>query len=521
MTDLERVYRRLLRAYPKAYRARCGDEIVTVLLDSAANGQRRVRPADAVDLVVSGLLARARLYARNPYAAAGLVAGVVLLFAAGGLVAQVMSLRGQFAAAAVSPSPVLPRELPGWGPIPTRAVGHPGGPAIASYVTGDEDGTIFTQLVGGVRATARRSGPGLLSQDGRFVAGVEGLDELGSALGRPGRLTVLDLSSGERKTVPAARVSDVDDIAGWSRDSRRLAWVAGGHVLVLDRSTGNAADLGPGTDLAFGPADDSFVVRVRGAVALHRADGATVRTLPVPTWARLGRAGVSPDGSCMVLSEFDDAPGWGQQGQSVVMDLTTGRLTALSRGDGALAWRDAHTLLVRVEGDARPRLEGDPAGADDRRLETVDLTSGRRSLVSRFPEGSDVNNLQVATALVPYAQLGGSVSYVDRGAVSSRSYGLLILAALLAAVFAWSLPMAAAPARPWWLRRWRLRTVALTLVSGVVLLLMAGYTYLLTTYTYARDVHLLILAGGCLVGGGHLLVRAWMRAHQEPGQTSS
>ena len=52
---LERRYRRLLRAYPRAWRERRDDEIVTVLLDAAPGDQGRPSVRDALDLVRSGV----------------------------------------------------------------------------------------------------------------------------------------------------------------------------------------------------------------------------------------------------------------------------------------------------------------------------------------------------------------------------------------------------------------------------------------------------------------------------------
>lgn len=63
--NLEQRYRRLLLAYPPTYRAERGDEIVGVLLDSAAPGQARPTIADSFDLVRGGLSARVRH--RRPY----------------------------------------------------------------------------------------------------------------------------------------------------------------------------------------------------------------------------------------------------------------------------------------------------------------------------------------------------------------------------------------------------------------------------------------------------------------------
>lgn len=60
MTDLERRYLRLLRAYPAEYRRSRGAEIVGTYLDLAAPGRRWPSLADAADLLRGGLRQRAR-----------------------------------------------------------------------------------------------------------------------------------------------------------------------------------------------------------------------------------------------------------------------------------------------------------------------------------------------------------------------------------------------------------------------------------------------------------------------------
>ncbi|MBG6063948.1 hypothetical protein [Micromonospora ureilytica] len=60
MSDLERRYLRLLRAYPADYRRARGAEIVGTYLDLAAPDQRWPAPADAADLVRGGLRQRLR-----------------------------------------------------------------------------------------------------------------------------------------------------------------------------------------------------------------------------------------------------------------------------------------------------------------------------------------------------------------------------------------------------------------------------------------------------------------------------
>ena len=49
--QLERRYRRVLACYPKAFRRESGDEILAVLLATAAEGQRRVGLAESADLL--------------------------------------------------------------------------------------------------------------------------------------------------------------------------------------------------------------------------------------------------------------------------------------------------------------------------------------------------------------------------------------------------------------------------------------------------------------------------------------
>ncbi|WP_433381251.1 hypothetical protein ACQPZX_16760 [Actinoplanes sp. CA-142083] len=74
----ERHYRRLLWAYPRAYRSRHGDEMVTTLLDMAESGRRPGLGLSA-HLVLCGLRQRFRLPARRPLAwLAALLAAVAL-----------------------------------------------------------------------------------------------------------------------------------------------------------------------------------------------------------------------------------------------------------------------------------------------------------------------------------------------------------------------------------------------------------------------------------------------------------
>lgn len=63
---LERRYRRLIRLYPAAWRARYEDEVVGTLLDAAGPGRDSVSPAEAADLVRGAVVQRFRALAAAP-----------------------------------------------------------------------------------------------------------------------------------------------------------------------------------------------------------------------------------------------------------------------------------------------------------------------------------------------------------------------------------------------------------------------------------------------------------------------
>jgi hypothetical protein len=62
-SELERRYRRLLRAFPRGYRRHRGEEMLATLLDSAAPGQTRPTVTDTVDLLRAALRERSGLHA--------------------------------------------------------------------------------------------------------------------------------------------------------------------------------------------------------------------------------------------------------------------------------------------------------------------------------------------------------------------------------------------------------------------------------------------------------------------------
>jgi hypothetical protein len=66
--ELERRYRRLLAAYPAAFRREYGQEILSVLMAGAEQGQRWPRLAEAADLLRSATFTRLRTRWRTSWA---------------------------------------------------------------------------------------------------------------------------------------------------------------------------------------------------------------------------------------------------------------------------------------------------------------------------------------------------------------------------------------------------------------------------------------------------------------------
>lgn len=64
--DLERRYRRLLKFFPARYRREHEQEILSVLMAGATEGQRRPGLADSADLVMSAIFMRWREATRQP-----------------------------------------------------------------------------------------------------------------------------------------------------------------------------------------------------------------------------------------------------------------------------------------------------------------------------------------------------------------------------------------------------------------------------------------------------------------------
>ncbi|SCL68753.1 hypothetical protein GA0070606_4870 [Micromonospora citrea] len=115
MSELERRYHRLLRAYPAEYRRARGTEIVGTYLDLADPGRRWPSPADAADLLRGGL--RQRLRAAG---AADVLPGVRLAAVLAFLTAT--ALAGAWSVLELHP-PVTRWGIPHAGPFVSLGIG--------------------------------------------------------------------------------------------------------------------------------------------------------------------------------------------------------------------------------------------------------------------------------------------------------------------------------------------------------------------------------------------------------------
>lgn len=106
MTDLERRYRRLILAYPRWYRLRRGEEMLTTLLEGSRPGQRRPAPGQAAALLVHGAATRLDLGEGGALGATAAAASSPTLAAAAVL-----------SAAALAFGELLDARPTGWPPL--------------------------------------------------------------------------------------------------------------------------------------------------------------------------------------------------------------------------------------------------------------------------------------------------------------------------------------------------------------------------------------------------------------------
>ena len=96
MTALERGYRRILACYPRSFLRENADEVLAVLLDTAAEGQTRVGLAEAWDLVRGGV--RMRLWPAAPRPRAVRAAVTLMLAGAATELAALITVAVSFGA---------------------------------------------------------------------------------------------------------------------------------------------------------------------------------------------------------------------------------------------------------------------------------------------------------------------------------------------------------------------------------------------------------------------------------------
>lgn len=138
MSD-ERTYRRLLWAYPAAYRREHGTEIVTTLLDMAEAGYGRPGRGQRLHLVACGLRQRFRIPFRRPFA---VVAAVLAAVTLGALGATSGTWAGWQTAASVPSGPAMRQfvaETARYDPATVRAepwATAMSGPVMAAVVNG-------------------------------------------------------------------------------------------------------------------------------------------------------------------------------------------------------------------------------------------------------------------------------------------------------------------------------------------------------------------------------------------------
>ncbi len=106
MTDLERRYRKLILAYPRWYRQRRGEEMLTTLLEGSRPGQRHPAPGQAVALLVHGAATRLDLGE-----------GGALGATAGAAASPSLAAAAMLSATALAFGEVLNARPAGWPPL--------------------------------------------------------------------------------------------------------------------------------------------------------------------------------------------------------------------------------------------------------------------------------------------------------------------------------------------------------------------------------------------------------------------
>ncbi|MFC0003801.1 hypothetical protein [Micromonospora siamensis] len=386
-------------------------------------------PPDYLDTV----LTRGRRAVRRRRVGVAAAWAVLLLLVAALLPA--VHLPAQPAARSARPS--LPDHLADYSLLTSTVGRAPAGRAIALYGYGNgETVNMFQSLVVGadsdtyrrVDAMAERNRPSaLLSPDGTRVL-------LGDDRGQTGDLVLVDLTTGDRRSVPLGERAGVRLLA-WSPDGRHVAYSAaplrhtdefgsvnvveaqvarGGTLRLLDLATGRDTPvpaLRPAWTAAFAPDSRRLAVQVGQEAHLIDLTGREYARVPVPAGRELAaEVGWSPDGAFLATvpwlgggpSSGDTSHGnflW-KAGDVEFVPIAAGTPpTRVPDVVQLLGWRAADSLVaVTVDGGGRVSLV------------EVRLGTGTRRTLSRFDTGHScelgtqscqVFDLHLATGLLP------------------------------------------------------------------------------------------------------------------------
>jgi dipeptidyl aminopeptidase/acylaminoacyl peptidase len=336
--------------------------------------------------------------------------------------------------------PGIPDHFAGYSPLTSSVSRSPAGRAIALYGYGNGEMFPMVQslVVGAdhdtyrqVDAMEERGDPSaLLAPDGTSVL-------LGDDRGATGDLLLVNLTTGERRSVPLGATVGVRLLA-WSPDGRYVAYSAApvtgsdgsidyvettvgqtGTLRLLDLSTGRSTEvpaLKPAWMAAFAPDGRRLAVQVGQTAHLIDLAGRETATVPLPKGRELAAGvGWTPDGAFLATvpwaasGPFDGTVG-GNTAHGTFLSLAgTVDFVAVDRNAAPpapvldvvqlLGWRSAGSMLVLATND-RGQLS----------FAEVALGSGARRTLSRFDTGStcelgmqtcQVWDLHLATGLLP------------------------------------------------------------------------------------------------------------------------
>lgn len=521
--QLERRYRRLLRALPAPQRAAREEEMVAVLLQAATPSQSRPTVSEAADLLALAARSRLRCLFIDPVARLGVAVAMLLTIAAAVAAHNVAASRTGNEEPSATAGPVLPDRFPAWDPPPARADRSPAGAASMAYLDGDEDGTHFLVLIGAEGTSARQvpdptgstAAPDGVSADSTNTPFLLAPDGRQLAVRRGHSLQVLDLTNGRIRTVPGLELADSARLLAWSLDGTRIAVSSATGTDVVDVSNGFAVHVTEAaTSAAFAP-DGRLALASRTRLDVFRADGRRIGGDTMPPGWDIAAAGWSPDGQILALRRAQDSSpdvvptGTGTipyqrrpASQPIVHIAAEGNVPALLAPpdpSAPLAWNRGRLLL---ESDSGSVTSWNPV-------------TGQKDTVIRTREGvycCTIASLQLATNVAARARIV-PLDALDRGPLG-------LFWPLLAALFS-----VAALVRGWWYTRTHLvhptTSVRAAVVRAIPWALAAtaagfpvGYFYLMLSYPLGREAHLLHLTTTLAAAAAYTFGRSLGRARK-------